>query len=117
MNSGEKCCYNLDRAAIAEDKKPDTLLWVQEFVRRLPFTQRNFFSDSDVSNLSGCVARYDTITTSAVYEPWRHVGTSRSEVVAEFCAFLDRDVDSRWAFKDTREKWYPAGGVGRHGTA
>ena len=36
---------------------------------------------------------------------------SRSQVVAEFCACVDRSVDWRRAVKDSQEQWYAVGGI------
>ena len=89
---------------IAEDEMRGALLCVQDFVRSPHFTQRNFFSDSGVALLTESAAMYDSITISAVFEPWSHLQTaSRSQVVAEVCACVNRAVDRRRAVKDSQE--------------
>ena len=37
--------------------------------------------------------------------------TSRSQVIAELCACVDRAVDCRRAIKDRRKQWYAIGGI------
>ena len=74
-------------------------------------TQRNFFSDSGVTMLTESAAVCDSITNSAVFEPWSHVETaSCSQVVAEVCACVNQAVERRRAVKDSQEKWYAVGG-------
>ena len=81
------------------------LFCVQGLLRSPHFTQRNFFSDSGVTMLAESAAICDTITNSAVFEPWSHVETaSRWQVVAEVCACLNQAVDRRRAVKDSQEQ-------------
>ena len=97
---------------ICEDEEGDALLCVQDFVRRSHFTQRNFFSDSGVTMLAEFSANCDSITNSAVFEPWSRVETaSRSQVVAEVCACVNQGVDRRRPVKDSEEQWYAVGGI------
>ena len=97
---------------IREDEVRGALLCVQDFVRSPHFTQRNLFSDSGVTMLTESAAFCDSITNSAVFEPWSHVETtSRSQVVAEVCACLNQAVDQRRAVKDSQEQWYAVGGI------
>ena len=78
------------------------LLCVQDAVRSPHFTQRNFFSDSGVTDSA---AICNSITISAVCEPWSHVeAASRSQVVAEVCACVNQAVDRRRAFKNSQEQ-------------
>ena len=95
-----------------EDEKRRALLCVQYFVRSPHFTQRNFFSDSGVTMLAEFAAICDSITNSAVFEPWSHVETaSRALVAAEVCACVNQAVDWRRAVKDSRDHWYAVGGI------
>ena len=97
---------------ICEDEVLGTLLCVQDFVRSPHFTQRNFFSESGVATLAESAAICDSITSSAVFEPWSHVETaSRSQVVAEVCSCVNHAVDRRRVVKDSQEKWYAVGGI------
>ena len=97
---------------IREDEVRGVLLCVQDFVRSPYFTQRNFFSDSGVTMLAESAAICDSITNSAVFEPWSHVETaSRAQVVAEVCACVNQAVDGRRAVKDSQEQWYAVDGI------
>ena len=88
------------------------LLCVQDSVRIPHFTERNFFSDSGVTMLAESAAICDSITNSAVLEPWSHVKTtSRSPVVAEVCACVNQAVDRRRTVKDSQEQRYAVGGI------
>ena len=91
VTSGERFTINLDCVMIHGDEVRGALLCVQVLVRSPHFTQRNFFSDSGIAMLAGSAAICDSITSSAVFEPWSHVETtSRSQVVAEVCACVIR---------------------------
>ena len=97
---------------ICEDEVRGALFCVQDFVRSPHFTQRIFLSDSGIAMLAESAAICDSITSSANFEPWRHVETtSRSQVVAEVCACVNQAVDRRRAFKDSQEQWYMVGGI------
>ena len=62
--------------------------------------------------LTETAAICDSITNSAVIEPWSHVETAaRSQVVAEVCACKTPAVDRRRAVKDSQELWYTVGGI------
>ena len=62
--------------------------------------------------LAESAAIRDTITSSAIFEPWSHVETvSRSQVVGEVCACVNQAVDRRRAVKDSQEHWYAVGGI------
>ena len=112
VTSGEKFVINLERVMICEDEVRGALLCVQEFARSRHFTQRSFFSDSGIDILAEPAPICDSITNSAVFEPWSHVETaSRSQVVAEVCACVNQAVDRRKAVKDSQEHWYAVGGI------
>ena len=62
--------------------------------------------------LADSAAICDGITISAVFEPWSHVETSsRSQVLAKFCACVIQAVDRWRAVKDSQEQWYAVGGI------
>ena len=62
--------------------------------------------------LTKSMAISDSITTNAVYEPWSHVQTpSRSKVIAEVCASVNRAAARRMAVQESQEQWYVVGGV------
>ena len=112
VTSGENFIISLERVMIAEDEVSGALLCVQDFVRSPHFTQRNFFSDSGTAMLAESAPIYDSITSSAVFEPWSHVETTYcSQVVAEVCACVNQAVDRRRAVKDSQEQWYAADGI------
>ena len=97
---------------ISVDEVRGALFFVPDFVKSPHFTPRNFFSDSGVTMLTESAAICDSITISAVFEPWSHVETpSRSQVVDEVRAFVNQAVDRRRAVKDSQEQWYAVGGI------
>ena len=62
--------------------------------------------------LTESAANCQSITNSAVFEPWSHLETKfRSQVVAEVCACVNQAVDRRRAVKDSQEQWYAVGGI------
>ena len=62
--------------------------------------------------LTGSATISDSIVTSDVYEHWSQVeNPSRSQVVAEVCACVNRAVDCRREVKDSRDQWYAVGCV------
>ena len=90
---------------VAKDEVRGDLFCVQDFVRSPHFTQTNFFSDSDIAMLAEAAAICDSITSSAVFEPWSHVeNVSRSQVVAEVCACVSRAVDRQMAVKVSQDQ-------------
>ena len=94
---------------ICEDEVHDAQLCVQDFVKSPNFIQQNF-SDSGIAMLAESAAIFDSITRSAVFEPWGHVETaSRAQVLAEVCACVNQAVDRRRAVKDSQEQWYAVG--------
>ena len=100
------------RVMIPEAEVRGTLLCVQDSARSPHFVRRNFFSDSEIAMLAESATISDSITSSAVFEPWSHVETaSCSQVVAEVCACVNRAVDWRREFKDSQEQWYRVGGI------
>ena len=112
MASGKMFVVSLYRVMICEDEVPGALFCVQDFVRSPHFNQRNFFSDSVVTMLAESAAICDSITNSAVFEPWSQVETaSCSQVVAEVCVCVNQAVDRRRAVKDPQEQWYVVGDI------
>ena len=90
---GEKFIVSLDRVAIREEKVRGVLLCVQDFVRSLHFTQRNFFPESGFTMLSESVAIADSITSSPVYAPWSFVETDcAGQVVTNSAKFFLSDT-------------------------
>ena len=97
---------------ICEDEVRGALHCLQDFVRILHFTQRSFLSDSGIAMLAESAAICDSITNSAVFEPWSHVETgSRSQVVGEVSACVNQALDWRRGVKDSQEQWYAVGGI------
>ena len=113
VTSGEQFIINIERVMICEDEVRGALLCVQDFVRSPKFTQRTIFSDSRIAMLAESAAICDSITSSiAVFEPWSYVETaSRSQVVAEVCAWVNLAVHRRRAVKDSQEQGYGVGGI------
>ena len=110
--SGGEFIINLEHVMFAEDEVRGTLLCVQDFVRSTHFNQRNICLDSGIAMLAESAAICDSITDSAVFEPWRHLETAyRSQVVTEVCACVNRAVDWRRAVNDSQKQWYAAGGI------
>ena len=88
--------------AIREEVVRGVLLCVQDFVRDPVFTQRSFFSESDVEMLSEAAAVSDSITSSSLYAPWSEVeNESSGQIVADLKTCFERHlvvvVSSRYA--------------------
>ena len=112
MTCGGRFIKNMDRVMIREDEVHSAILCVQDFVRSPHSTQWNFFLDSGIAMLAESAAISDTITHSAVFEPWSHVETtSRSHVVADVCGCVNEALDRRRVVKDSQEQWYAVGGI------
>ena len=112
VTPGERFVINLECVRICEGEVRGALLCVQDFVRSPHITQRSFFSDSGIAMLAESAAICDSITSSAVFEPWNQVETaSRSQMMAEVCACVNQTVDRRRAVKDSQEQWYAVGGI------
>ena len=112
VTCGRRFIINLNWVMICEDEVQSAIFCVQDVVRSLHFTQRNFFSDSGIAMLAESAAISDRVTHSAVFEPWGHVETtSRSQVVADVCVCLIEALDWRRLVKDSQEQWYAVGGI------
>ena len=112
VTCGGRLLINLDQVIICEDEVQSAILCVQDFVRSLHFTQRNFFSDSGIAMVAEFAALSDRITHSAVFEPWSHVETtSRSQVVTDVCGCVNQALDRRGVVKDSQEQWYAVSGI------
>ena len=62
--------------------------------------------------LAESAAISDRITHSGVFEPWSRVETtSRSQVVADVCGWVNEALDRRRLVKDSQEQWYAVGGI------
>ena len=97
---------------IREDEVRGILLCLQDFVRSPQFTQRNFFSESGVTMLAESAAISDSITNSAVFEPWSQVETAfRAQVVVEVCDCVNQAVDWRRAVKDSQKQCFAVSGI------
>ena len=102
---GEKFIVSLDRVANKKEEVRGVLLCVQDFVRNLHFTQRNFFSESSLTMLSESVAIVDSITSSPAYAPWTAVESScASQVITDLCACWDWVVLRRRIAKNISER-------------
>ena len=98
LTSGEIFVISLDRCVIVESEVRGTLLRVQDLVRSPHFAQRNFFSDSRIAMLTQSATICDSIPSSAVFELWSQVEfASRSQMVADVCASVNRAVNRRRA--------------------
>ena len=112
VTCGGRFLINLDRVMICKDEVQSAILCVQDFVRSPHFTQRSFLSDSGIAMLTESAAISDSITNSAVFEPWNHVETtSRSQVVADICGCVSEALDRRRMLKDSQEQWYEVVGI------
>ena len=112
VTCGGRFIINFDRVIICKNEVQSAILCVQDFVRSPHFIQRNFFSDSGIGMLAESAAISDRITHSAVFEPWGHLETtSRSQVMADVCRFLNEALDRRRLVKDSQEQWYAVGGI------
>ena len=112
LTSGERFIINLERVMICKDEVCGALLCVEDIVISPHFTQRNFFSDSGIAILAESAAICDSITGTAVFEPWSQVETaSCSQVVAEIGACVNQTVDRRRSVKGSLEQSCAVGGI------
>ena len=83
------------------------LFCVQDFVRDLLFTQRNFFSESGVTLLSEVGSISDSITSSSVYAAWsKFKSKSFGQGFGDVNTCFGRALDRRRVVKYTSEQWY-----------
>ena len=112
LPSGEKFTVCLDRVAIPENIVRGVLLCVQDLIRDPVFTQRSFFSETDVEMLSQAAAISNSITSSSVYVPWSAVeGESSARIVSDLKTCFEKVLERRRMMKDTSEQWYRLGAV------
>ena len=81
---------------------------VQVFVRHPLFTQRSFFSETEISMLNTAVAAADAVRNNARFDPWGAIGVEAVPVIADLKSCREKIVSRRRAMKDTRERWFSA---------
>ena len=99
---------SLNGIAISDEKLKGAVKYVQDFVRHLLFTQRNFFSETGISTLKTAVAAADAFRHSSEFDPWGAIGVEVGPVVADLKSCREKIVSRRKVVKDTRERWFGA---------
>ena len=102
--------FTLSVDGVAMD--PEEVIWavacVQDFVRHLLFTQRNFFYETGISVLNTAVAAADAVRDSSEFDPWRAFGLETGPVIADINTCREKLVLRRKKVKDTRDRWLGA---------
>ena len=112
VKSGERFTINLNRVTNREEVVRSVLLCVQDFVRDPVFTQRSFFSETEVARLSEAAAISDSIFSSSLYAPWSEVESKSSgRTIADLKICFKNALDRLRVVKDTSEQWYALGAV------
>ena len=99
---------SLDEVAIDHEKVKGTVACVQDFVRHPLFTQRNFFSETEISMLNTAVTAADVVRNSSKFDPWGAIGVETGPVIADLKWCREKIVSRRKAASDTRERWFSA---------
>ena len=81
---------------------------VQDFVRHLLLTQRNFFSETGIKMLNTAVTAADAVRNSSKFDPWGAIGVEDGHVFKDLKSCRKKIVSRRKAVKDTRERWFGA---------
>ena len=98
---------SLDRISVNHEKVNGAVACVQDFVRHLLFTQRNFFSETGISMLNTALAAAaDAVQNSSEFDPWRAIGVEAGPVIADLMSCREEVVLRRKAVKDKRERWF-----------
>ena len=97
---------SLDGVAIEHKKVNGAVACVQDFVRHLLFTQRNFFSETGISMLNTAVGAASAVRHSSEFDPWGAIGVEAGPVIADLKSCREKVVSRSKAVKDTWERWY-----------
>ena len=81
---------------------------VQDFVRLPWFTQRSFFSETEISMLNAAVTAADAVRNSARFDLWGVIDVEVGPVVADLKSCREKVMSQRKAMKNTRERWFSA---------
>ena len=74
---------------------------VQDFVRHLLFTQRNFFSETGISMLNTAVTAADAVRNRARFDPWGAIGVEAGPVIADLKSCREKIVSRTKEVRDT----------------
>ena len=99
---------SLDGVGIDHEKVKGAVACVQDFVRHLLFTQRSFFSETEISMLNTAVTAANAVQNSDRFDPWRAIGVEAGHVFADSKSCREKILSQRKAVKDTREPWFSA---------
>ena len=72
------------------------------------FTQRTFFSETEISKLNIAVTVADTVQKCSKFNPWGAIGLEAGPVILDLKSCREKIVSRRKAVKDTRERWFGA---------
>ena len=99
---------SLNGVAVDHEKVKGAVACVQDFVRHPLFTQRSFFSETEISMLNTAVTAADDVQNNAKFDPWGAIGVEASPVIADLKSCREKILSRRKAMKDTRERWFSA---------
>ena len=99
---------SLDGVAIDHVNVKGAVACVQDFVCRLSFTQRCFFSETGIGMLNNVVTAADTVRKSARFDPWGAIDVEAGPVIIDLKSCREKILSQRKAVKDTRERWFSA---------
>ena len=99
---------SLDGVAIDHEKVKGAVACVQDFVRHPSFTQRSFFSETEISMLNTAVTAADVVRTSARFDHWGVIDVEAGPVIIDLMSCREKILSQRKAVKDTRERWFSA---------
>ena len=99
---------SLNGVAISHENVKGAVACVQDFVPRPLFTQRNFFSETEISMLNTAVTAADAVRNSANFDPRGAIGVEAGPVIADLKSCREKIVSRRKAVEDTRQRWFGA---------
>ena len=99
---------SLDGVAIEHEQVKGAVACLQDFVRHPLFTQRNFFSETEISMLYTAVTAADAVTNCSKFDAWGAIDVEVGPVIADLKSCREKIVSPRKAVKDTRERWLSA---------
>ena len=99
---------SLDWVALDHERVMGAVACVQNFVLQPLFTQRNFFSETEISMLKTGVTAADAVQHRSRFDPWGAVGVQAGPVTSDLKWCREKIVSRMRAVEDTRERWFGA---------
>ena len=99
---------SLNGVAIDHGNVKGAVACVQVFVRHPSFTQRSFFSETEISMLNTVVTAADALRNSARFDHWGGIDVEAGPVVADLKSCREKVMSQRKALEDTQDRWFGA---------